>query len=119
MSGYAPTLGADITNVATSLTLSADSGDNGHVWMLIDTEICDGDKSGTTVSNLARASEKYNGTAAAASHTKGTTVYFILGRGLSQASFVTKIDEAVLSGSAASVTFPFAISALPTTFRHL
>lgn len=119
MSGYAPTLGASITNVSASLTLSADSGDNGHVEMLIDGEILEGDKSGTTVSNLVRATEKFNGSAVAASHNAGAIVYFIQGRQLSLQAFAYKYDEqSVTGGSVASFTIP-ASGSIPTWANNM
>src|SRR5207245_124188 len=100
-------------------TLSASPNESGHVWMLIDTEIMDGDLSGTSVTGLTRGSEKYNGTAAGASHTKGTTVYFIAGRGMLQASSPFKADEfPPLGVAAATLSFPNLISAIPQGFRH-
>jgi hypothetical protein len=54
-----------------------------------------------------------------AAHANGATVTHILNRNSIYNAFLTKVDEAILSAPVASVTFPFAVSAIPTTGRNL
>lgn len=54
-----------------------------------------------------------------ANHANGATVTQVLTNAGLLNAFVTKIDEAIISGTTASITFPNLISVLPTTFRDI
>lgn len=117
-------LGGTIGTTDLSLTLQgpldAAWPSSGTVGLTVsDTERMRGTISGTSVTNLTRVAEKYKNFTTAQPHTAGDEVLLVASYPEMQNMFCTKIDEAVLSSSAASVTFPNLIGSLPTTFRNL